>query len=251
VSVQATNSRSGPGVVGATLAMLVCLAILIGLGVWQLQRKVWKENLIAAMTERLDAAPRPLPSPAQWSGLRQQADEFRRVAFAAQFVPGQQALVYTPGAALRPDVNGPGYFVFAPARLPDGSAVVVDRGFVPVERKDIADRAADVPQGTVDVVGVLRWPEQPNMFTPGVDEKGNVWFARETAAMSERGHWGATAPFYVEQESPVPPGGWPKPGKLVVRLPDNHLQYALTWFGLAAALIAVYGWWLVGQLRHR
>jgi surfeit locus 1 family protein len=245
-----TAAKSGPGVVVTTLTMLVCLAILIGLGVWQLERKVWKENLIAAMTQRLDATPRPLPPPEQWQAMRQDTDEFRRVAFSAAFNPAQEALVFTPGAALRSDVHGPGYFIFAPARLTDGSVVVVNRGFIPQDRKDVAARAAGVPNGAVDIVGVLRWPEQPNMFTPHADEKGNVWFARDTAAMSEQGHWGRTAPFYVEQESPVPPGGWPKPGKLVVRLPDNHLQYALTWFGIAAALLGVYGWWMYGRFKR-
>ena len=246
-----TEPRRGPGVFVPTLACLVCVAILCGLGVWQLQRKVWKENLIAMMTARLDASPQPLPPRAEWAKLTQANDEFRRVAFNAEFLPGQEALVYTPGSPLRRDVSGPGYWVFAPARLPDGSIVVVDRGFVPADRKDLASRAAGVPKGQIDIVGVLRWPEQRSTFTPGEEANGNVWFVRDPAAMSARAHWDAQAPFYVDQESPVPPGGWPKPGKLEVHLRDDHLQYAITWFGLAAGLIGVYAWWLVGVLRRR
>lgn len=182
--------------------------------------------------------------------MTQAHDEFRRVVFTAEFLPGQEALDYAPGAALRSDVQGPGYFVFAPARLPGGSIVLVDRGFVPLDRKAVATREAGVPKGTVDVVGVLRWPEEPNVFTPRADEKDNVWFARDTTAMSQRLGWGSQAPFYVEQEAPVPPGGWPKPGKLEVRLRDAHLQYAITWFGLAAALLGVCGWWLFGRFKR-
>lgn len=240
-------TRPGPGLIATMLITLVCLAILIGLGVWQLQRKVWKENLIAAMTSRLDATPQPLPS--QWRALAPDADEFRRVIFTATFLPGEEALVYTPGSALRTDIKGPGYLVFAPAKLADGRIVAVDRGFVPFDRKDQATGAQGAPQGPVTVVGVLRWPESRGMFTPADDVKGNVWYLRDPAAMAAARHWGEIAPFYVDQESPVPPGGWPLPGKLVVNLPDNHLQYAITWFGLAAGLIGVYGYWVFGRFR--
>jgi cytochrome oxidase assembly protein ShyY1 len=245
-------SRGGPGVVATTFITLVCLIILVGLGVWQLQRKVWKENLIAAMTTRLNETPQPLPPPGQWGALRPDADEFRRIGFSATFVPGEEALVYTPGSALRTDIKGPGYFVFAPARLADGRTVVVDRGFVPLDRKDSIDSidSKDSKDGEpVNVVGVLRWPESRGMFTPPDDLKGNVWYLREPAAMAAARHWGEVAPFYVDQESPVPPGGLPSPGKLVVNLPDNHLQYAITWFGLAAGLVGVYGYWLFGRFR--
>jgi surfeit locus 1 family protein len=141
--------------------------------------------------------------------------------------------------------------VFAPARLVDGSTVVVDRGFVPLDRKDVTTRAAGTPKGAMDIVGVLRWPEPRSVFTPHEDENGNVWFVRDPAAMSARAQWDAPAPFYIDQESPVPPGGLPKPGKLEVHLPDNHLQYAITWFGLAVGLIGVYAWWLAGRSRAR
>ena len=242
-----TRTSSGPGLVATTLIMLVCLAILIGLGVWQLQRKVWKENLIAAMTTRLDATPQPLPP--QWGAMAQDDDEFRRVAFHATFAPGNEALVYTPGSALRSDIKGPGYFVFAPGKLADGRTVVVDRGFVPLERKDRAARTQSAAQGPVAVVGVLRWPESRGLFTPADDIKSSVWYLRDQAAMAAAKHWGDVAPFYVDQEEPVPPGGLPAPGKIVVRLPDNHLQYAITWFGLGAALVGVYGFWAFGRFR--
>ncbi len=244
-----SGSARASGLIGATLTTVICGGLLIGLGVWQLHRKEWKENLIAAMTSRLDRPPQPLAASPQWKTLTQEADEFRRVAFAATFTPGEEAFVYSPGSALRSDVKGPGYFVFAPAKLSDGSTVVIDRGFVPRERKAIIGRSQAEAQGTVNVVGYLRWPEVPGMFTPAADVKGNTWFARDPAAMAAAHHWGAVAPFYVDQEAPVPPGGLPSPGKLVVNLPDNHLQYAITWFALAAGLIGVYGVFVYGRFR--
>ena len=245
------RARPRRGVVAPTLFALIGIAILIGLGVWQLDRKVWKENLIATVTARLDGAPAALPPAARWSALKPADDEYRRVGFAAEFLPDAEALVYSAGSALRPDVTQPGYWVFAPARLADGSIVLVDRGYVPPERKDPATRSAGAPHGSVDIVGVLRWPETRGAFTPPDDPKTNVWFLRDPQAMAAAHRWGSIAPFYVEQESPVPPGGFPKPGKLAVALPDNHLQYALTWFGLALALACVYGVWIARRIAGR
>jgi len=241
----------GGSIIGATVFTLVCLAILIGLGVWQLERKVWKENLIASLTERLAKAPQDLPPREEWPRQTAEADEFRRVTFPAEFIPGEEALVYAAGSALRKDIKGPGYFVFAPARLAGGSIVIVNRGFVPLDRKELSTRADNTPQGLIDIVGVMRWPESRGMFTPADDVKGNVWYLRDTKAMADAKKWNVAAPFYIDQEAPVPAGGFPLPGKLEVHLPDNHLQYAITWFGLALALVGVYVFWLVARLRRR
>lgn len=238
----------GPGVVKTTALVAVGVAILVALGIWQLDRKVWKENLIETLNARLIQAPENLPGSADWHALTQEKDEYRRVAFAAEFMPGEESLVYTAGSAFRPDVQGAGYWVFAPARLADGQAVVVNRGFIPFEGKDLTTRAHDT-SGTIQIVGVMRWPEKRGLFTPPDDPKGNVWYLRDPHAIALANKWNAAAPFYIDQESPVPPSGWPKPGKLTVNLPDNHLQYALTWFGLALALAGVYAFWLVGRLK--
>ncbi|MCK9908588.1 SURF1 family protein [Microbacteriaceae bacterium K1510] len=245
------SARGRGGIVSATVFALVCLAILIGLGVWQLERKVWKENLIASLTERLAKSPQDLPPREEWPRQTADTDEFKRVTFPAEFIAGEEALVYAAGSALRKDIKGPGYFVFAPARLAGGSIVIVNRGFVPLDRKEVATRAEGMPQGLIDIVGVLRWPESRGMFTPADDVKANVWYLRDTKTMAEAKKWNVAAPFYIDQEAPVPSGGLPLPGKLEVHLPDNHLQYAITWFGLALALVGVYIFWLVARLRRR
>ena len=238
------------GIIEPTVFALVGIAILVGLGIWQLDRKVWKENLIAAMTERLNREPADLPPRDRWAQLDQQKEEFARVGFPAEFLPGQEALVYSAGSAFRPDVQGPGYWVFAPARLAGGSIVIVDRGFVPLDRKDPASRAQGEPKGSVDIVGIVRWPETRGMFTPADEPQNNVWYVRDVAAIAAAKKWPLAAPFYIDQESPVPPGGLPLPGKLQVNLPDNHLQYAITWFGLALALAGVYLVWVIRRLRR-
>jgi len=88
-------------------------------------------------------------------------------------------------------------------------------------------------------------------FTPDDDPKTNVWYVRDPQAMAAAKKWAVAAPFYIDQEAPVPPGGAPLPGKIEVHLPDNHLGYAITWFGLALGLAGVYVVWLARRLRRR
>jgi surfeit locus 1 family protein len=245
------RARRRGGVLDATAFAIAGVAILCGLGVWQLDRKAWKEDLIATLTAQLARAPENLPPRADWPRLAQAGNEYTRVAFPAEFLPGQEALVYSAGSPLRPDVKGPGYWVFAPAQLPGGSIVLVNRGFVPLNAKDPATRPGGTPRGVIEIVGVMRWPETPGLFTPADDVAGNVWYLRDSKAIAAAKSWATAAPFYIDQESPVPEGGWPKPGKLAIALPNNHWQYALTWFGLALALAGVYVAWLAGRLRRR
>ena len=128
---------------------LLAFAILIGLGIWQIQRKAWKEGLIASLTERLAAPPRELPAATAWPQLDPASDEYRRVKFSAEFDHGQEALVFAAASAFRPDVSGPGYWIFTPARLADGSIVIVNRGFVPDgrQRSEIAARRPGLRPG--------------------------------------------------------------------------------------------------------
>ncbi len=247
--MRAPLDQGRSGIFGATVFTVCGVALLIGLGIWQLERKVWKENLIASITARTTQAPRALPLRDDWPRLTQQQDEFRRVSFHAEFRKGEQALVYSAGSALRPDVSGAGYWVFAPARLADGSIIVVDRGFVPFDKKAAA--SGGVPQGAIDIVGVMRWPEKPGLFTPAAEPQNDVWYARDLQAMAQSRNWATVAPFYIDQESPVPADGLPLPGKVVVNLPDNHLQYAITWFGLALGLTGVYTLWLTRLIAAR
>ena len=236
---------------GLLVPALIAFAILIGLGVWQIERKAWKEGLIVTLTERLSAPPQALPSARDWPKLDQTSDEYRRVSFTAQFDNAKEALVFASASGFRPDVSdsGPGYWVFTPAHLADGGIVVVNRGFVPDARKDPKTRIEGEVSGPVALVGVMRWPDSRHWFTPGDDAAHNLWFTRDPVAIAAAKSVGSVAPFYVEQENPAPPGGLPQPGKLIVSLPDNHLQYALTWFGLAAVLAGVFISWAVSS-RH-
>jgi surfeit locus 1 family protein len=251
VTANAQSQRTRPAtLLVPAVAALAALAVLVGLGVWQLQRKAWKEGLIAQLEARVTAVPVALPEPARWLDLDQDEDEFRRVGFTAEFVPGQEALVYTSGSSLRPDVTGQGYWVFALARLANGMLIVVNRGFVPEGRQNPAARAAGQLTGTVEMVGVLRWPEARGLFAPDDTPDKNLWFVRDHYAIAAAKGWNTIAPFFVDLESPVPPGGLPRPGKLAIHLRNDHLQYALTWFGLALVLVVMFGLWARTRLRQ-
>jgi cytochrome oxidase assembly protein ShyY1 len=243
--------RRGRG--GFVVFTLVMVAFLVGLGIWQLQRRVEKHALIAALTERLAAAPGSLPQSSQWSKLSPARYEFRRVSFDAIYQPLPDAMVYSSGSAVREDISGPGTWAFMPARLPDGVSIVINAGFVPNPMQDrtLEDRAvAPLISGkTVRLTGYIRFPEKGGMLTPPENMTRRLWFTRDHLAMARALGWGEVAPFYVDLELPVPPSGIPKPGPLELHLRDDHLQYAITWFGLAGAVVIAFAVWLRGSRR--
>jgi cytochrome oxidase assembly protein ShyY1 len=243
--VKAATARGARNLIGPAIVAAGAFAVLVSLGVWQLQRKAWKEGLIETVSQRAVARPIDLPAPAAWDALMPSADEFRRVKLRAQFVDGAKpAFVFTGGSALRDDIKMPGYFVFAPAKLSNGKIVAINRGYS--EQPD-----AKPVKGNVDIVGYVRFPESGSLFVADHDAAGTTWFVRDQRAMAKELNWGEVAPFYIDQESPVPTGGVPKPGPLKVQLRNDHLGYALTWFGLAAGLAAVFGVWVFAQRRKK
>ena len=181
---------------GFSLFTLAMVAVCIGLGVWQLQRRVEKHALIAALTERLAAEPVPLPPPLQWNKLTVERDEFRRVRFRASYGSGADAMVYSSGSAVRDDVSGPGTWAFIPARLPlpGGEIVVVNAGFVQNTMQERAQQDRAVAylgiSETTDLVGYIRFPESAGLLTPAADLEKRLWFARDHLAMAHALGWG-------------------------------------------------------------
>lgn len=241
------------GAVGFGVFTIAMVVLFIGLGGWQLQRRLEKHTLIAALTERLAAAPVPLPPPSQWSKLTPDHDEFRRVSFTATYESSLDAMVYSSGSAVRADISGPGTWAFLPARLPTGETVAVNAGFVPNTMQDRSsqDRAVAllITNKPVMLTGYIRFPVTAGVLTPDVEHSKRLWFTRDHLAMAGVLGWDKVAPFYIDLEAPVPPNGIPKPGPLRVHLPDDHLQYAVTWFTLAGAVVISFTVWLRKQRR--
>jgi cytochrome oxidase assembly protein ShyY1 len=250
-------SSRRPPVAGFAIFTLLMVAAFTGLGIWQLQRRVEKHALIAMLNERLAAAPEALPAPSQWSSLTPGRDEFRRIRFSATYAPLPDAMVYSAGSAVRDDVSGPGTWAFLPARLADGNTIVINAGFVQNTMQDRAqqDRAVGrlVTGAPVKLTGYLRFPEAKGMLTPAENAAKRLWFTRDHLAMARALGWGeggkVVAPFYIDLESPLPESGIPKPGPLKVHLKDDHMQYAVTWFGLAGAVMIAFAVWWRAQRR--
>jgi cytochrome oxidase assembly protein ShyY1 len=238
------SAVKGRGILLPGVFALGALIVLVSLGTWQLERKAWKEALIATLNDRVHAAPIALPPPGEWSKLTPN-DEFTRVRLRAKLEPpDKDALVYAANSALRDDVKAPGYFVFAPARLPDGSRVAINRGYV-------LDKVYPIPFGSQEIVGYLRWPEGSSLFVADHDQAGGVWYVRDHRLMAKVRGWGEVAPFYIEQESPVPPSGLPHPASLKPQLRNDHLQYAITWYGLALTLVGVFAFWVRSRFKEK
>jgi surfeit locus 1 family protein len=215
---------------GATLITAICLPILVALGTWQMERREWKADVLARLDERLSAPPAELPSriddPAAW--------EYRRVAVTGAFRHDQEMPL-----AARTHQGRLGYHVVTPLDRPDGTTVLVDRGWVPEDRLSPATRPESLPGGTVTVQGIARIGREPGWLEPDNAPDRNLWFRVDGAAMAGRiGR--PVLPVHVDAAAGPDPRGLPVGGRTVIDVPNNHLQYALTWYGLAVVLAVVY-----------
>jgi surfeit locus 1 family protein len=216
-----------------TLFTIPAVLILLGLGTWQVQRLHWKEGLIA-QRDRMVAAP-PIAPPQTLAGAK--ADEFRHVADDGVLLNDQEVFL-----AATSEGGDPGYQVLTPLREAGGRVVFVNRGFIPLDLKDRAKRAAGEPTGPVHITGLLRLPpaQKPTFFLPDNRPDLNLWFWVDLPAMAQAAGIGDAAPVYIDADTTPNPGGWPKGGITRLELPNDHLQYAITWYALAVALIVIY-----------
>jgi surfeit locus 1 family protein len=222
-----------------TLFTLVAVVVCAGLGVWQLERLHWKRGLIAEREAALAAAPVSPPR----SAAEAAAMEFRRVMAEGEFLHDREILRVAAGPT-----GGSRFEVITPLREADGRVVFVDRGLIPVDLRDRAKRAGGELTGPVRVTGIIRVPPatKPSWFLPDNKPERNLWFWMDLSAMAAAARLQDVAPFYIVADESPNPGGWPKGRNLAEPLSNNHLQYAITWFALAIAALAVY---LLSQRR--
>jgi surfeit locus 1 family protein len=227
------------------LFMAAGLALLIGLGVWQLQRLEWKEGLIAKIEARVHAPPVILKE----AVARARAGEdisYLRVKTAGRFDHSKERYVYAVTD------EGVGWHVITPLATPDGEVVLVDRGIVPDALKDPSTRPQGEIEGTVTVTGLARQPESQGRFTPDNEPEQNRWFWRDLGGLTRSmfpGSQPEVAPLIVEAEPSDVPGGWPRGGATRLDIPNDHLQYAITWFLLAFCLVIIYVVYVRSRVR--
>ncbi len=218
----------------------VGLAVLVGLGFWQLERRVWKEDLIARVEARTKAPTIPIPVEADRPNVSAARDEYRRVSASGRFQHAREVVVYTVLSEPKGRFSGQGYWVLTPLVLDSGAIVIVNRGFVPLERRDSATRREGQIEGPVTVTGLLRLPEVTNWFTPANEPARGVWYRRDPAEIARHFNLARTAPFMIDADATPIPGELPQGGETRLVFSNNHLGYAITWFGLALALLGVF-----------
>jgi surfeit locus 1 family protein len=216
-----------------TVFSLPAFLVLLGLGTWQVDRLHWKERLLAERHAAVAAPPIELPrSLDEARGL-----EFRHVRVRGTFRHDKELYL-----AATSDLGTIGKHVLTPLVFEDGRVVLVNRGFVPDERKDPSRRQAGQVTGIVEVDGLLRLPPErkPVWFVPDNNPDRNFWFWVDLPAMARAAGIDGVLPFYVDAGSMPNPGGWPRGGVTRIELPNDHLQYAITWYSLAIALAVIY-----------
>lgn len=234
----------------ATLLSVVAFALLVGLGLWQLDRLAWKEDLLETVRSRTGQPPEILQK-GSWDELTPAEDEYRPVQATGTFDHSRETLLYTVLSDGKGPLRGPGFWVITPLMLPTGSAILVNRGFVPQDNKDAATRQAGQVTGPVTVRGLLRFAEEPSWFVPDNQPGRNAWYRRVPVQIAAARGLTDAAPFVIDADATPNPGGLPLGGQTRVEFPNRHLEYALTWFGLAATLLGVYVAFFVTWLRRR
>jgi surfeit locus 1 family protein len=225
--------------------------VLVGLGSWQWHRKSWKENILATLKSR-GTSP-PIPATAMWPGLPchdlkqtglANGCEYQPVSLRGVFDHARERHIFTAAPQVQGLGNSQGYWIFTPLRL-DGSAKTsyVNRGFVPEDRKEPSKRVLGQTSQSVEVVGLYRSAQERATFDGQNDTAKNIYFVRNP---SELWPVDPDAPVnemwaYIDLTGPVPAGGFPLPLAGKVELSNRHLEYAITWYGLAATLLVMYG----------
>nr|WP_268939175.1 SURF1 family protein [Paracoccus aerius] len=201
--------------------------VLMGLGVWQVQRLAWKTDLITRVDARVAADPVPAPPPAEWAGLTAENAEYRRVSVGGEYRPDSDVLVQAVTE------RGAGFWVMTPLVTEDGWTVLVNRGFVAADRRD--DRP--LPQGPQAVTGLLRLSQPDGAFLRANDPDAGRWYSRDTQAIAATLGLPDVAPYFIDADRAG--DAQPIGGLTVIAFRNSHLTYALTWFAMAGGLLVL------------
>jgi len=249
-----TQPRSSAFLVALALCAFGAFAGFMALGIWQMERRVWKLDLIARVERRVHAAPVAPPTADQWPTVNAADDAYRRVRASGTFLHDRETLVQATTEL------GAGYWVLTPLRISNGSIVLVNRGFAPPEARDRAARRGSESEGETVVTGLLRISEPGGSFLRHNDPVADRWYSRDVQAIATARGLTGVAPYFVDAEGtsnrPQAPNpdvkhSWPVGGLTVISFPNNHLVYAFTWFTLALMVAAAAGYVARDERRQR
>lgn len=243
------QKRLGPLMTwGFAVLMLALAGVCVWLGTWQMHRLAEKEALIAAVDQRLTAAPIPVPAAQAWADLDLEALNFQPVSLTGAFRYNQTVTVFTSLVNARGAASGPGYWVVTPFVLDAGGTVFVNRGFVPEAFQEAAVTDPEGETGQVTISGLFRPGEKAGFMTPEANTSDRIEWVRDPERLGKLVDPALTpfAPFYVDLPAGAP-GQLPQGGETVVEFPNNHLGYAYTWYGFAIVAVVMLGFWLWRQ----
>lgn len=242
-----------------TIALILgAFVTLLGLGTWQMQRLAWKEDLIAQAETRPTLPPIPLHELVEEAGLvplptyaeDEGSDDvvaYRRALLVGQFI-AEPVRVFTTLSDPNGPYEGPGYWMMQPFETDGGQLVFVNRGFIPFELAPDA-LVRDAPSGIISFEGLVRPDDRPDRFTPDPDYEQGLLYRRSVTQMMQATGVGAALPITVDMPASAV-GGLPQAGETKFNFSNRHLEYMLTWYGLAAVLLAVVGTVLVQRRRR-
>ena len=242
-------SRRGPSMTTRIVVLALAAILFSGfcaLGYWQIERRAWKLDLIARVDARVHGDAQPAPRRDDWANVSRERDEYCKVTVTGTYRNDLESHVYAATD------YGAGYWVMTPLERDDGTIVMVNRGFVPTDRRNPATRSDGMVDGQVTVTGLLRLDEPVGTFmrdnVPGDDR----WYSRDVRAMAEKRGLDANdvAPYFIDGDGAENPAKLPVGGLTRISFPNNHMSYALTWFGMAT-LTLVAAWIVLRQRRRR
>jgi surfeit locus 1 family protein len=251
VSEAVAKRRIGPAFWLFIAFMLALTALFATLGVWQVQRLAEKEALIAAVDQRLKMSPLELPPIEEWVGLDPEVYNYRPVTVTGTLDNANTVLVFTSLSEPRGKFGGPGYWVMTPLRVTSGGTVFVNRGFVPQASGPAFAKGEGGPLGEVTITGIGLRPEAAGAFTPGPDATRRVEWVRDPARLAAMlaSPPSPLAGFTVDAPAGEA-GALPQGGETVIEFPNNHLGYAMTWFGFALLTPVLLAFWVARQVRR-
>lgn len=229
----ATEHRSRTALFFMVAFLLILTAVLLALGTWQVKRLHWKLDLIARVDARVHAEAQAAPGPAAWSAVNANDDEYRRVYASGTLLNGSEAQVYAVTDL------GPGFWVITPLKSPDGTITLINRGFVPTDKRYPTTRAEGQVSTPITVTGLLRINEPKGTLLRSNVPADERWYSRDVTAIAAARGLTNVAPYFIDADATPNPGGLPVGGLTQIVFPNSHLIYAFTWFTMAAIALGM------------
>jgi surfeit locus 1 family protein len=218
------------------ILLLLATVGFVALGIWQVERLHWKLDLIARVDARVHAEPQMAPGPTAWPSINANDDEYRHVRLDGTLINADETPVYAVTDL------GPGFWILTPLKSPDGTITLVNRGFVPTDKRNPETRPEGETDGPVTITGLLRINEPKGTLLRSNVPADERWYSRDVTAMAAARGLTDVAPYFIDADAKPNPGGLPVGGLTQIVFPNSHLIYAFTWFGMAIMSLGMTGY---------